>query len=152
MAKYYLDTSALFKRYALEKGSSWVKTIFRQSNNLLIVTRIVHPEIASALARRVREGTLSSNDQVNILRTFNYHLRNRLWIIEAEASICANAALLVQKHPLRAYDSVQLATALHMNTLFLRGNATGITFLSSDTRLLTVATAEGLATDNPENH
>lgn len=151
MASFYLDSSALTKYYVTEKGSKWVKSLFAR-RNVLIISRITHPEVVSALARRVREGTLSPGDRNKTLRLFNYHLRNRFWILEVDAAACGDAALLFSKYPLRAYDSIQLATALKMNQRALNIGAIGLTFLSSDTRLLSVASAEGLAVDNPENH
>lgn len=56
---------------------------------------------------------------------------------------------LLERHPLRAYDAVQLASALESNQLFLTDAAITLTFVSADQRLLTAAIAEGLAVEDP---
>ena len=55
---------------------------------------------------------------------------------------------VAEQHELRAYDAVQLATAL---TLHARCQTLGLhmILLSADAELNTAATAEGLAVENP---
>ena len=62
------------------------------------------------------------------------------------------AGKLVRKHPLRAYDAVQLASALRVHPAFARSRSTSLIFLTADDRLLANAQAEGLTTDNPNLH
>ncbi|WP_316433832.1 type II toxin-antitoxin system VapC family toxin [Leptolyngbya sp. NK1-12] len=55
---YFLDSSALLKRYVPEVGTAWIQSITdAQNQNLLIVAHIAWVEISSAIARRQREGT-----------------------------------------------------------------------------------------------
>jgi cation transport ATPase len=58
---------------------------------------------------------------------------------------------LTQQHPLKAYDAVQLAVALHQNRFLLTVHHT-LTFISGDRKLLAAAVAEELAIDNPFEH
>jgi hypothetical protein len=61
------------------------------------------------------------------------------------------AATLVGRHPLRAYDAIQLATALD----YLKTRAPDrarFRFLTADDQLERAAQAEGLKTDNPNRH
>jgi len=60
--------------------------------------------------------------------------------------------LLLEHHPLRAYDAVQLASALQANDALQAANLPALTFLAADVQLLTAAQAEGLTTDNPNDH
>ncbi|MFQ5830631.1 MAG: type II toxin-antitoxin system VapC family toxin [Candidatus Methylomirabilia bacterium] len=53
---------------------------------------------------------------------------------------------LIQAHPLRAYDAVQLASAL---TLAMLPHGMTLTFVSADEALLAVAQRRGLSTVNP---
>jgi len=53
---------------------------------------------------------------------------------------------------LRAYDAVQLASALRANRALQAARLPSLLFLSADDRLITAATHEGLATDNPNSH
>jgi hypothetical protein len=63
--------------------------------------------------------------------------------------LIGEAKLLLERHPLRAYDAVQLASALHARNRLLAAGASAPIFLSADTQLLAAARAEGLATDDP---
>ncbi len=56
---------------------------------------------------------------------------------------------LLEHHPLRAYDAVQLAAGLIANDALLAAGLPSLTFLAADTRLLNAATVEGLGTDDP---
>jgi len=59
---------------------------------------------------------------------------------------------LLERHPLRAYDAVHLATALRIHRWLVAAGQVGLAFLSADDRLNTAAAAEGLAVDNPNQH
>ena len=57
---YFLDSSALVKRYIPEIGSAWLNAIASPSTgNLIIISRITWVEVLSALARRQGEGSFS---------------------------------------------------------------------------------------------
>jgi predicted nucleic acid-binding protein len=56
------------------------------------------------------------------------------------------------RHPLRAYDAIQLASALGIYPSFEHAAFTSLTFLAADDRLLAIAQAEGLHTDNPNHY
>jgi hypothetical protein len=59
---YFLDSSALLKRYVSEIGTDWIQSLTAESaNNLLIVARITSVEVESALARRQRELKLANS-------------------------------------------------------------------------------------------
>src|SRR6266581_5006379 len=61
MTQYFLDSSALIKRYIVEPGTTWVRSIIqRSSGNTVIIAQITRIEIVSGASRRVREGTLTS--------------------------------------------------------------------------------------------
>ena len=59
---------------------------------------------------------------------------------------------LVTQHPLRAYDAVQLASALRLQLDLTGTESTSLTFLTADERLIAIAEAEGLLTDNPNHY
>jgi predicted nucleic acid-binding protein len=62
------------------------------------------------------------------------------------------AGELVGRHPLRAYDAIQLASALQAQANLTQAAGPLLTFIAADDNLLTVAQAEGLLTDNPNRH
>ncbi len=152
MTYYYLDTSALIKRYLTEKGTSWIIRKVFAPNTYLAVARITHAEVASTFARRVRGKMLTPADEIRLMRLFERYLKRRFVVMEIDAAVCSRAASLARTHGLRGYDSVQLACALRANSLLLSVKISDLTFLTADAELLKAGAAEGLATDNPENY
>jgi len=69
-------------------------------------------------------------------------------MVEMTSPLLTTAANLADRHPLRAYDAVQLATALDLNHRWQAGGLGGITLITADQELLTAATAEQLTVDN----
>lgn len=58
MKCYYLDASALVKRYVDERGSGWIRAIIdSEEETLLSTSRMTIVEVISAFSRRLREGT-----------------------------------------------------------------------------------------------
>ncbi len=153
VAVYFLDTSALLKRYVPEIGTSWMQSITdRQNQHLIIIAQITWVEIYSAIARRQREQSLSGTEAQQISTAFNLHWNEQYFTIPIDSSIIQLAAQLVQQHPLRAYDAVQLATALSIKNQLPSSDIGSFTFLTADNRLDTIAKLTGLSTDNPSNH
>lgn len=147
---YFLDTSALLKRYVSETGTAWIQLLTAQdAGNLLVVARITWVEVLSALARRQREGSLSGNQASLILQVFRYHFDTQYQKVELLPVVTQMAGELVSRHPLRAYDAVQLASALSILPQLSGVNTMTFTFLTADDHLLVAAQAENLITDNP---
>ncbi len=153
VAVYFLDTSALLKRYVPEIGTSWMQSIAdRQNQHLIIVAQITWVEIYSAIARRQREQNLSTTQAQQISTAFNLHWNEQYFTVPIDSSIIQLAAQLVQQHPLRAYDAIQLATALSIKQQLTSPDISNFTFLTADNRLDTIAQLTGLVTDNPNNY
>jgi len=66
--------------------------------------------------------------------------------------VIETAGQLLERHPLRAYDSVQLASALVAGRVLADVALPQPTFLAADDNLLAFAQAEGLLIDNPNLH
>ena len=55
MSYFYLDSSALVKRYLIETGSAWVRSIANPSvGHTILVAAITWVEVAAAFAARHR--------------------------------------------------------------------------------------------------
>jgi len=153
MTTYYVDTSALIKRYIDEVGSDWLRaTLSAQPPPSIIVVHLVIVEVTSALTRRIREDTLTPTDYVQVQNAFRADCLNEYEMVTAVGDIIDQANRLLEKHPLRAYDAVHLAAAVVANQQLLAHGFAPLIFLSADGRLNKAATAEGLAVDNPNNH
>lgn len=150
---YFLDSSALVKRYVPETGSAWVQSIANAATgNLLIIARITWVEVLSALARRQREGSLTAPDVNLIIQRFRFDLNNQYQVVELDGALAESAGQIVNQYPLRAYDAIQLASVLRIQPTFATATSTSLVFLTADDRLLTIAQTAGLFTDNPNHH
>jgi len=150
---YYCDSSALVKRYVNEQGTPWVQTITAaNSANIIFVSRITWVEVQSAFARLDREGQMDSVKVATARQLFLYDWTNQYQIVELDQDISGQAGQLVQHYPLRAYDSVQLASALNLFPFFSRIDPQLFTFVCADDRLVNAAKAEGMRVENPNNH
>ena len=153
MTIYFLDSSALVKRYVAETGSAWIRDLADPgAHNPLIIARVTWIEVLSALARRRREGTLSADDIAQAIQAFRHDLNVQYQVSELDPALAEAAGELVGRHTLRAYDAIQLASALQAQANLTQAAGPLLTFLAADDNLLAVAQAEGLLTDNPNRH
>lgn len=149
---YYADTSVLVKRYVTERGSLWVRALMRSAaGNTISTAQISLIEIYSALNRRVREHTITPWRYTRLSVLLNHHWALQYVVVLPTASLIDMARQLVERHPLRAYDAVQLASALHARQTMPASAASPI-FLCADIRLRSAAHAEGFVTDDPNLH
>lgn len=152
MTVFYLDASALVKRYAIEAGSPWINDVlFAQPTHLLITSRLSQIETRSALARRKRESHISDVDHVDAVRAVDEDFSSRLRIIELDRQVAATATALLDRYVLRAGDAVQLASALLANTVLVTNDQPPLVFVAADQRLINAAIAEGMVTDYPHS-
>lgn len=153
MTGYYADSSVLVKRHIAELGSVWVQTVCDpQSNHLIMTSRISQAEVYSALNRRRRESALSQADYATIANDFTAVLNQPYQIIECMPTVVIQTRRLLEQYALRAFDAIQLSSALMANQLALAQGLSAIVFLSADTRLTTAAQSEGLLVDNPNRY
>ncbi len=149
MTLFFVDTSALAKRYIIEAGSTWVISWIEPSaGNLIAISKLTFVEMRSVLTRRVREKFLTAA-HANLLWTdFSAHIISEYVVIPIDDAVIRRAEQLVEHHSLRTLDAIQLSSALQAK--FLLTNQ--LTFVSADNNLLAAANAEGLTTDNPNMH
>ena len=148
MKIWFADTSALVKRYVREQGSDWLRNdVVKQE---VLISQITPVELTAALGRKFRQGHISKFAFYQARRMFFLHLEAQQYsIIDLDQPIVNTALRLTFKEGLRAYDAVQLATALECRKNI---DPKRFIFLTSDTELETISQAEGLQTDNPLNH
>jgi predicted nucleic acid-binding protein len=71
MAVYFLDSSALVKRYIRETGTDWVASLFSPDfGNDCFVAAIAGVEIIAAITRRARSGSLKAADATLVCAQF----------------------------------------------------------------------------------
>ncbi|MDJ0900555.1 MAG: type II toxin-antitoxin system VapC family toxin [Xenococcus sp. MO_188.B8] len=83
MAVYFVDSSALVKRYISEVGSKWVLELFDfTQDNEIFIAAITAVEIIAAITRRARSGSISSADATLICNQFKSDLQTDYQIVE----------------------------------------------------------------------
>lgn len=153
MPEFFFDTSALAKRYISERGSAWVtKACALASGNFIYIAEITAVEIASAITRRTRSGSLSFALAQAALARFEADLANEYFVLQVTSASLTEARSFAQTYGLRGYDAVQLAIAANLNRLQLAAALPPVTFVSADDELLVAAKGEGLPIENPNYH
>lgn len=153
MAELYIDSSGLVKRHAHEDGTPWVQTITAvAAGNTILTSRITVVEVVSAFQRKQRDSVLTSTEVIQLTSDFLALCTREYRLVEVTINLLDHARTLVERHPLRAYDAVQLASALVANAALLAAELGPLTFVASDRQLLTAARAEGLTIDAPFLH
>lgn len=154
MTAYFLDTSAIVKRYLPEVGTIWIRGLVDPAaGNVIIVSEITVVEVAAALAARHRATDgISQRERDAGLALFRSHHATEYEVVTLNHAILDEAVELTQRHRLRGYDAVQLASALAGNASLAAAGRAGLTFIASDSDLIAAASAEGLPGDNPLHH
>lgn len=151
MGAYYLDTSALVKRYVQERGTGWVSTLTSvHSGHETFVALVTGVEVVSAVARQARAGRFSLQDASAIIQAFQNHFSSQYRVVLTVPAIVQQAMDLAQRHGLRGYDAIQLASALAVQGELAAYGAEPLVFVCSDHELNSAAQAEGLRVENPE--
>jgi predicted nucleic acid-binding protein len=142
VADYYLETSALVKLYVREAGTERLLSIAEpQAGNGLAIVALSPVEFRSALRKRQRIGDVDEASTNRAIAKFERHLSTRYKVAQIEPTVLAMAITLVDRHPLRAYDAIQLAGCIVQRKPSI--------FVCADQQLIAAAIAEGLAILDP---
>ncbi len=154
MTDYYVDASALVKRYADESGSTWVRQITDPSaQQAILLAEITLAEVAAALAAKHRApGGITQEQRDRVLSRFLQDCAEHFVLLPLDRPVIDRAVELTQCHRLRGYDAVQLATALVATETMHMQNLLSPVFVAADGDLLTAAATEHLPVENPLSH
>jgi len=136
----FADSSALVKLYADEAGHEQVRGMVS-----IAVAQLARVEVPAALWRKQRMGELSANDARLLTADFEADYFGtdaeapRFAAVIAAGSLLDEAARLCASHGLRAYDAVQLSSALAVR----RVDGSCTEFAAFDRSLRTAAATEG---------
>ena len=148
MALFYLDTSALLKRYRTEQGTDVVTELLENStpDDRLYISVLAVLEFTSGILRLVKGGQLSEGIAEGILASFRQDVRYlfRTWPLNEE--ITNSAVTVVEEHRLRSADAIHLATALAISSV---QPEVIFVLVSSDHELLDATAAAGLTVLDP---
>ncbi|MBK5101475.1 MAG: type II toxin-antitoxin system VapC family toxin [Desulfobacteraceae bacterium] len=134
----YLDTSSLVKLYVEEDGSSKVDALVK-SSGVTATSIVAYAEARAAFARRYREKAFTSAEHDRIKVFFDKDWSSYL-ILSITGDMIRLAGDLAEKHALRGFDSIHLASALTLRQEL----STSIVFSCFDDNLQKASEIENL--------
>jgi uncharacterized protein len=149
---YFLDSSAIVKRYVNEVGTAWIAGVMDPARqNRLHAARISAVEVISAIVRRQRADGIPASVAAAVCLRFREEFNALFGVVELSSPVLVRAMDLAEKHALRAYDAVQLAAAIEVN---FRSRSLGVSciLVSADGALNAAASSEGMGVDDPNTH
>lgn len=109
MGIYFIDSSALVKRYINEVGSTWILGLFAPTvDNEIFITAITSVEIVAAITRAERGKRLGASDASAVRDQFKNDFQTEYQVMEITESIIMTGMVLAEAHGLRGYDAIQL--------------------------------------------
>lgn len=146
MGVYYLDTSALVKLYVREPGTDQMIRLASPSRgHTLAILSLARVEFRASVRRRERTGDVPRDAAEALIAKMESHVHGLYLVQPVTEAVVEEAAALLDRYPLRAYDAVQLAGCLS-----LRSRLSELpSFVCSDRQLLSAAEHERLTVLNP---
>jgi predicted nucleic acid-binding protein len=149
---YYLETSALVKRYAVETGTAWVRALCDYPDNVIAVALFGLAEVAAAVNGKRRGGAIDQAASDAILDDLKADAASQYALLDVDQLVVDEAIELTGRHRLRGYDAIHLACALRLNRALVGLQLPPLTLVSADVDLLRAAHAEGLPVEDPNLH
>ncbi len=143
----YLDTSALVKLYAVEEGRETVERAVEEAGRI-VTSAVAYAEARAALARKLREGVFSEGEHREAVAALDEDWRT-LEVLSVTENVARLAGDLAERHALRGFDAVHLASALLVRAASReQGDGEDVLFLGFDIDLMG-AVAEVISVDEP---
>jgi predicted nucleic acid-binding protein len=139
-ARLMFDASALTKRYASETGRSRVLALFASASELLVAAHC-KTEVASALLRRRREGSLPAAEFDRAWSAAQSDVAD-MTLVPLDARVERFAFAAMEQGPLRGMDALHVGSAIAAQVDL---------FVTADKRQAQVARAMGVATELIDN-
>lgn len=153
MATYFLDTSAIVKRYIFEQGQAWILSLCNPAQGHdLYISQAALVEVVAAICRRAREKSISITERDRLITAFRQDCEQSYNIWPVTTDLYTSAGDLCRLHRLRAYDAIQLACTPALRQYTLANQAPDPIFVCADVGLLDIADVEGLRVENPNTN
>ena len=149
---FYLDASALAKRYVPEPGSALLHAILNTvTADRIHLLNLGMGEIVSILLRKRNGGVISQAFFGQAMLNFETEIVRARDIekVSVPSRLVTSSFPLLVAHSLNSTDALILKSALALARK-LRAGGDDLVLVASDQRLLRAAGAEGLTTFNPE--
>lgn len=134
--KFFIDSSALVKRYIEEPGSERMTELMKKAGDVAVSIACV-PEVLSACNRLVREKKINSEQYEWIKNEFLLDI-GEFVVIDITNEVIIRSILCLEKGALRSLDALHIASAIEYKCSL---------FVTGDRRQEEVAVAMGLKTE-----
>ena len=150
--QFYLDASALAKRYVPETGTPVINYLFQQvSRDRMVCLNLGTLEVISIFVRKKNANRIPVAAFNQAFTDYRQEVLDAADFTKTSVtdSLISAALPLLAKHSLNATDALVLRSALQLS---VQSRAVGndLVLVASDQRLLKAAQAEGLVTFDPE--
>lgn len=145
MPYYYFDSTALVKRYSMERGTRIVNRLMVKRGKVAIIPTWTVTEFYASFCNRTQQGELTRDDCYSVIHKFERESVQGLFhfISPTMHTYLATKELAMEYPSLRTMQVMHLALALELKPLRL-------TVVSADAPLLLASKAAGLHIVNPE--
>ncbi|WP_455371674.1 type II toxin-antitoxin system VapC family toxin [Petrachloros mirabilis] len=145
MPYYYFDSTALVKRYSMERGTRIVNKLMVKRGKVAIIPTWTVTELYSSFCNRAQQGEVTRDDCYSVIHKFEKESAQGLFqfISPTMETYLATKELAMEYPALRTLQVMHLALALEMKPLRL-------TIVSADVPLLAASKTAGLHIINPE--
>ena len=153
MPIYYLDTSAIMKRYISEPGSNVVRELFEKltDSDELTTSYLTLLEVNSTATRLLKGSIITSSGYRRILNQFNQDISSySVTLVPVQHELIDRAIVVANEYFLRSLDAMHFASAIVANEMSSGGQATYI--VSADREIIAACEAYGIPTLNPQSN
>lgn len=150
MPVFYLDTSAIVKRYRLEEGTRVMDYLLEDppGEDRFYTSFLSVLELTSGILRLAKGGKLTEDIAAQILSRFRRDMREQFRVWPLDSGIVSAAIPVVAQHRLRSGDAIHLSTAMAIFSLISSQEAV---IVSSDNELVGAATSSGITALDPRD-
>lgn len=151
MSTFYLDTSALLKRYKTEEGTAFIDRLFKlfgKPVNKAATSFLSVLEVIASGRRLLKGGIIEETDFAELIDKFLNDVHRYFAVRGLDAKLFIRAIEVTLAHGLRTADALQLATALELKVVLERSQEE-LVFVVDDQELHKAAKNEGMAAINP---
>ena len=150
MAIFYLDTSAILKRYRTENGTDFVSELYEQlgAHDLLLTSHFACLEFECVAARALKAKLLTPAAYNMLLGGLARDIGEYLLLMPVASELVNDAIEVTRRFELRAPDAIHVAAAQQGDRTVQGGQ---FVFVTSDKELLAASNMAGMTTLDPES-
>ena len=150
MPIYYLDTSAIMKRYIPETGSHVVEELFDglTDSDILATSYLTILEVNSTAMRLLRGRAITQMSYQNILDQLTHDITDyEVKVMPVQNELLDKAIGMVKNHSLRSLDAIHFASAIANRELWSSQN---LYMISADREIVAACESHGILVVNPQ--